>query len=91
MVQLTNDQLGTLIDLVENGPLPDSTVENLQALDDLLNLGMAVRVIVQGEDCWTAANYMGRNTYIAQFHGDDLQEALAGREAIRVINAVSKH
>jgi hypothetical protein len=90
-LQLTSNQLSALVELVENGPLYDADVTNREARDDLIANGMATRIIVKAEEGWTAATYKGRDAYEAYFHGETLKEALAGREAMRIIDAVSKH
>jgi hypothetical protein len=90
MLQLTSNQLNALVELVENGPLYDIDVTNLEARDDLIANGMATRIIVKAEEGWTAATHKGRDAYEVCFNGDTLREALAGREAMSIIEAVSR-
>jgi hypothetical protein len=90
MTKLTSNELSALVELVENGPLYDTDVTNLEARDDLLLSGLATRIIVKAEEGWSAATHKGRDAYEEFFHGETLKEAWAGREAMRVIDAVSK-
>ena len=56
-------QLDTLIGLVERGPLWDGDVPSKSGRDDLIDMGLAVRVVAKGADGYTAATYKGRDAY----------------------------
>ena len=66
-------ELDTLIALVEHGPLWDGDVPSKAGRDALIAQGLAVRVVVKGEDGWQAATYAGRDAYKAHFSGPDGQ------------------
>lgn len=52
---LTGAEKDTLIALVEQGPLWDGDVPSKQGRDSLVRRGLAVKVVVKGEDGWQAA------------------------------------
>ena len=62
---MTGAEKDTLIALVEQGPLWDGDVPSKTGRDSLLARGLAVRVVVKGEDGWQAATYAGRDAYKA--------------------------
>lgn len=83
--------IDTLIALVERGPLWDGDVPSKSGRDDLIERGLAQRVVVRGEDGWTAATYAGRDAYKAHFPGPDgpadtVAEAKVNRLARRTIH-----
>lgn len=79
--------LDTLIALVEHGPLDDGDVPSKGGRDDLLSLGLAAKVIVNGRDGFQAATYAGRDEYNAIFgNSDTMQEASAFRKAKIALN-----
>lgn len=85
----------TLIALVERGPLWDGDVPSKSERDDLLGQGKAIRVVVRGEDGWTAATYAGRDAYKALFPGPDgaadtISEAKVNRIAQRTISSAAR-
>lgn len=85
--QLTGAEKETLIGLVERGPLWDGDVPSKAGRDSLLEKGLAIRVVVKGEDGFTAATYGGRDKYKQLFNGDTIREAMAGRQSLRAINS----
>lgn len=64
-------ELDTLVALIERGPLWDGDVPSKRGRDALIEMGLAVRVVVGGEDGWQAATYTGRDVYKALFSGPD--------------------
>lgn len=83
-------QLDTLIGLVERGPLWDGDVPSKSGRDDLIDMGLAVRVVAKGADGYTAATYKGRDAYKSMFPGPDgpsdtIAEAKANRILKRTI------
>lgn len=80
-------QLDTLVALIERGPLDDGDVPSKSGRDDLIERGLAVRIVVKMEDGFTAANYAGKQAYKAYFgtslggQADTLTEARANRLA----------
>ncbi len=83
--------IDTLVALVENGPLLDGDVPSKAGRNDLIEMGLAVRVVVKLEDGFTAATYAGRDVYKQLFgtslggDADTMAEARANRIAKRVI------
>lgn len=76
--------IDTLVALVERGPLWDGDLPSKVGRDSLIEAGLAVRVVVRGEDGWQAATYAGRDAYKAAYPGPDgasdtLREARANR------------
>lgn len=65
----------TLVALVENGPLWDGDVPSKTQRDELIEIGLAVRIVVHAGDGWTAATYAGRDAYKAAFPGPDGEPA----------------
>lgn len=85
----------TLIALVEQGPLWDGDVPSKHGRDLLLEQGLAVRVVVKGEDGWQAATYAGRDAYKELFPGPDgaadtIKEAKSNRLTRRAIHNASR-
>ena len=92
---MTGAEKDTLIALVERGPLWDGDVPSKSGRDSLLAQGLAVRVVVKGEDGWQAATYAGRDAYKALYQGPDgaadtITEAKANRTMRRAINRASR-
>ncbi|MCE2692510.1 MAG: hypothetical protein LW862_22380 [Rubrivivax sp.] len=89
---MTGAEKDTLIALVEQGPLWDGDVPSKTGRDALLAQGLAVRVVVKGEDGWQAATYAGRDAYREMFPGPDgpaatIKEAKVNRLTRRAINS----
>ena len=80
-------EIDTLVALVEHGPLFDGDVPSKSGRDDLIAKGLAARVLVKGEDGYTAATYRGRDAYKEHFGtslggvADTVAEAKANRIA----------
>jgi hypothetical protein len=92
---MTPSEKETLIALVESGPLWDGDVPSKTGRDSLIEKGLAVRVVVRGEDGWQAATYAGRDAYKALYPGPDgpadtIKEAQVNRTTARVIHRASK-
>lgn len=92
---MTGAEKDTLIALVECGPLWDGNVPSKTGRDSLLAKGLAVRVVVRGEDGWQAATYAGRDAYKALYPGPDgpadtINEAKVNRTMRRAINSASR-
>lgn len=81
--QVDNPQgfcVDTLVALVENGPVWDGDIPSKSGRDSLINLGAAVRVLVKGEDGFTAATYLGRELYKFHFgNAASVEEAMTNR------------
>ncbi|WP_321946552.1 hypothetical protein [Paraburkholderia sp. J10-1] len=87
-MNISGKHIDTLVALVENGPCWDGDVPSKSARDELIEAGLAVRVVVKLEDGYTAATYAGREAYKAQFgNADTMQEAKASRLAGRAISS----
>lgn len=92
---MTGAEKDTLIALVEQGPLWDGDVSSKSGRDALIAQGLAVRVVVKGEDGWQAATYAGRDAYKALYPGPDgaadtIKEAKVNRTMHRAINSASR-
>jgi hypothetical protein len=92
---MSGAEIDTLIALVERGPLWDGDVPSKAGRDSLIAQGLAVRVVVKGEDGWQAATYAGRDAYKALYPGPDSQadtinEAKINRAMKRAINSASR-
>lgn len=92
---MTGAENDTLIALVEQGPLWDGDVPSKVGRDALIAQGLAVRVVVKGEDGWQAATYAGRDAYKALYPGPDgaadtIKEASANRMMHHTINSASR-
>jgi hypothetical protein len=92
---MSGAEIDTLIALVECGPLWDGDVPSKAGRDSLIAQGLAVRVVVKGEDGWQAATYAGRDAYKALYPGPDSQadtinEAKINRAMKRAINSASR-
>lgn len=79
--------MDTLIALIENGPLEDGDVPSKNGRDTLIEQGCAQRVVVKGDDGYTAATLKGAALYRwASDNVDTLKQAKERRIAIRAIN-----
>lgn len=91
---LSCDAVDTLVALVEHGPLWDGDVPSKSGRDKLITAGLAIRVVVKGEDGYTAATYQGRDAYKKEFGtalgggADTVAEAKANRLTQRVLRNV---
>jgi len=95
MKTLAGAEKDTLIALVEQGPLWDGDVPSKAGRDALIAQGLAVRVVVKGEDGWQAATYAGRDAYKALYPGPDgaadtIKEAKVNRTMHRAIASASR-
>ncbi len=92
---MTGAETDPLVALVECGPLWDGDVPSKSGRDSLIAQGLAVRVVVKGEDGWQAATYAGRDAYKTLFPGpdgpaDSIKEAKVNRTVRRAINSASR-
>jgi hypothetical protein len=93
---MTGAELDTLVALVECGPLWDGDVPSKSGRDCLIDAGLAVRVVVAGQDDYTAATYAGRDAYRRLFgtalggEADTIAEAKANRLAHRTIDNAAR-
>lgn len=88
-------EIDTLVALVERGPLWDGDVPSKAGRDALIDAGLAVRVVVNGEDGWQAATYAGRDAYKAMYPGPDgpadtMAEAKVNRTMRRAITSAAR-
>lgn len=81
MSELTGAEFDTLHALVLHGPLWDGDVPSKSGRDSLIDRGLAVRVVVRGEDGYTAATYAGRDAWKANYPDLDGRAAGTIREA----------
>lgn len=91
---MTGAEIDTLVALVEHGPLWDGDVPSKSGRDALLSSGLAVRIVVRGDDGWQAASYAGKEAYKAIYPGpegpaDTISEARINRLTRRAINSAS--
>jgi len=70
----------TLIALVECGPLEDGDVPSKSGRDSLIQLGLAAKVIVKGQDGFQAATYAGAEAYRQMFGEPTIAESMAARK-----------
>lgn len=83
-------KIDSLVALVENGPLEDGDVPSKAGRDTLIDMGLAARIIVKGEDGCTAATYKGRDVYKYLYgKSDTISEAKAFRQTKRAIRSAS--
>jgi hypothetical protein len=86
-VELSNGAKDTLIYMVESGPVEDGMEVCKKGRDALIALGLAIRIVMGGRDGYTAATYLGRDTYTALFPcadgscADTIQQATSNRLA----------
>jgi hypothetical protein len=89
--ELRGAAIDTLVALIERGPLWDGDVPSKSGRDDLVVAGLAVRIIVKGEDGYQAATLAGAAAYREHFgNADCIREATAFRKAKNAITA-AKH
>lgn len=85
--------IDTLVALVEEGPLWDGNVPSKRGRDELIDLGLAVRVVANTprdgwSDGYVAATYAGRDAYKAYFgQSDTMKEARSLRIARRELRS----
>lgn len=94
--ELSGAEVDTLVALVEAGPLWDGDVPSKSGRDDLIEKGFATRVIVNGEDGYTAATYAGRDAYKSRYsepgnEADTIAEAKANRIARTLMKQVIRY
>lgn len=93
--ELSGAEIDTLIALIEHGPLWDGDVPSKRGRDDLIDRGLAVRILVNGSDGYTAATYRGRDAYKERYGtslggvADTVAEAMANRIAMRAIKSAT--
>jgi hypothetical protein len=65
--ELTAAQVESLGQLVKNGPVWDGDVISKQTRGELLDLRLASRAVIKGEEGYTVANYVGAKVYRHRF------------------------
>ncbi|WP_109479166.1 hypothetical protein [Paraburkholderia sp. C35] len=75
--------LDTLIGLIERGPLWDGDVPSKAGREALFEQGLAARVIVDGEDGYTAATYAGAAAFKQRYGGATIRQAMQARKTAR--------
>ena len=94
---MTGAEIDCLVALVEIGPLWDGDIPSKCGRDDLIDRGLAVRVIVKGADGYTAATYAGRDAYKRHFgtalggEAGTIEEAKASRQTLRAIAEAAEY
>ena len=84
MTELSAAELDTLIGLVEFGPLWDGDVPSKAGRDSLIKMGFAVRIVLRGEDGYTAATYSGRDVYKERYGpADTIRQAMGNRLVLK--------
>lgn len=68
---LDKGRLDDLVALVEEGPLEDGDVPSKQGRNALIERGFAQRIVVKGDDGFTAATILGARLYCMFFGGTD--------------------
>lgn len=64
---LSKSEMECLGQLVQQGPVEDGDLVSKSPRDKLLNLGLATKVVVAGQDGFNAANYLGFKVFKAKF------------------------
>lgn len=82
MIQLTREELATLVALIERGPLLECNIPSNDGLERLINLNFVAEIIYNGLDGYFAATYQGRDKYQTYFKGSSLLEAIENRRQI---------
>lgn len=89
--ELGGAAIDTLVALVENGPLWDGDVPSKSGRNVLVAAGLAVCIVVKGEDGYQAATLAGAMAYREHFgNADYIREATAFRKAKNAITS-AKH
>lgn len=69
---LSGAAIDTLNALIEKGPLWDGDVPSKKGRDELLDNKCATKIIVNNEDGYQAATYLGRDVYKIIFNKEHL-------------------
>lgn len=86
---ITYGQLDTLVALVEKGPLFDGDVTSKTSRNELIDCGLASRIINKGEQGYQAATYKGSTLYCEIFgNSGNIRQAKAYRVMQRELRAV---
>lgn len=83
MLDANGGALDTLIGLVERGPLWDGDVPSKAGRETLFEYGLAARVIVDGEEGFTAATYAGAAAFTQRYGGGNIRQAMQARKTAR--------
>jgi hypothetical protein len=67
----------SLYALAKRGPVWDGDIPSKSGRDELIEKGLAIRVIFNGEDGHTALTYKGRDFFVNYMGCTTLEEALA--------------
>lgn len=79
-VQKSASLRDSLIALLETGPLWDGDVPSKSGRDELIEMGLAVRIVSKAEDGYTACTYKGARIYCHMYGADTIHEAKKNRE-----------
>ncbi len=77
---LSGAEIDTLVALIEHGPVEDGDVPSKSARNDLIMKGLVFKCVVNGEDGYQAATYLGKDVYKAKFKGNTIKEAMTARK-----------
>lgn len=90
-VRKSGNLTDSLIALLEAGPLWDGDVPSKSGRDSLIEMGLAVRVIMKGEQGYTACTYTGGQVYCNMYGGDSISESVGNRKrAIELQNGMKE-
>jgi hypothetical protein len=79
--KLPSGWAGTIILLVENGPIDDGDFPSKSARNEMIRQGFAAKVIFHQQEAGTAATYLGRELYCQLVDAARLKDAIAKRQA----------
>ncbi len=75
--------LDTLIALVESGPVWDGDLPSKTGRDALIEWGLAVRTVVNGEEGYQVATPQGIEAFCYRYGTEYLSDAIKARKALR--------
>ncbi|WP_144106661.1 hypothetical protein [Paraburkholderia sp. BCC1886] len=73
-----------LICLIERGPVDDGDIPSKSARNALLEAGFAAKVIIDQKEAGNVATYYGRALYCQLVDEDNLEAAIAKRQASKL-------
>lgn len=85
------NQIDTLVQLVEDGPLEETNVHSRAAVGDLILAGLAVKIVIDGERGYVAATAVGATIYCNRIVGvEQLERAVQTRKKRGVIRQLAR-